>query len=40
MRQLFRCVALAVLIERGFSEGELDLMMKHNPARLLGLPVP
>ena len=29
---------VAALAEHGFSGPELDLMMKHNPARLLGLP--
>ena len=31
---------VVALRERGFSERELDVMMKENPARLLGLPVP
>src|SRR5690606_15542511 len=30
--------AAAILRENGFSEAELDLMFKTNPARLLGLP--
>ncbi len=28
---------VVALLERGFTETELDLMMKENPARLLGL---
>jgi len=32
-------MAAAVLREQGFSERELDLLFKDNPARLLGLPV-
>jgi hypothetical protein len=31
--------AAAILRENGFSEAELDLMFKTNPARLLGLPI-
>jgi hypothetical protein len=31
--------AAAILRENGFTEAELDLMFKTNPARLLGLPV-
>ena len=31
---------VVALLERGFTEPELDLMMKDNPARLLGLPTP
>ena len=31
---------VVALVEHGFTEHELDLMMKHNPARLLGLPTP
>ena len=31
---------VVALLERGFSERELDLMMKANPARLLGLTAP
>lgn len=30
-------MALAVLAKEGFSQAEIDLMTKHNPARLLGL---
>jgi hypothetical protein len=29
---------VAELLEQGISERDLDLMMKENPARLLGLP--
>jgi hypothetical protein len=32
-------LAAEVLREHGFSERELDIMFKDNPARLLGLPV-
>jgi hypothetical protein len=32
--------AAAVLREHGFTERELDMMFKENPARLLGLPIP
>jgi len=31
--------AAAVLREHGFTEHELDMMFKENPARLLGLPI-
>ena len=31
---------VVALRERGFSERELDVMMKDNPARLLGLSAP
>jgi predicted metal-dependent phosphotriesterase family hydrolase len=30
-------MALAVLLAEGFSQAEIDLMTKHNPARFLGL---
>jgi predicted metal-dependent phosphotriesterase family hydrolase len=32
--------AARVLRDHGFTERELDIMFKENPARLLGLPVP
>jgi len=30
-------IALAVLAKEGFSQGEIDMMTKLNPARFLGL---
>ena len=30
-------IALAVLAKEGFSQGEIDMMTKTNPARFLGL---
>jgi hypothetical protein len=30
-------MALGVLAKSGFSQGEIDMMTKQNPARLLGL---
>ncbi len=30
-------IALAVLVKAGFSQAEIDLMTKRNPARFLGL---
>jgi predicted metal-dependent phosphotriesterase family hydrolase len=30
-------MAIAVLAQSGFSQAEIDMMIRHNPARFLGL---